>query len=46
MSNFAKNAWCLFFALLYFGIWAIPMILGVALVYILIMHYKPQWLEK
>ena len=46
MSNFAKNAWCFFLVFLYFGIWTIPVLIGVVLIFMLIYHYKPHWLEK
>ncbi len=46
MKQIAVYAWCFFFMLLFFGLWTIPILIGIWIAAQLIARYKPQWFEK
>ena len=43
MKDLAKYAWCFFLASLTLGLWTIPVIVGIVVVNLLLLKYKPEW---
>lgn len=43
MNDLAKYAWCFFLAALTFGIWTIPIVIVLVIVYLWLIKKHPEW---
>ena len=46
MNELAKNLWAFFFASLLFGVWLIPILIGVFAIYVVIYIKWPEFFKK
>ena len=46
MTELAKWAWIILLIILFVGPWIFAIIAADILIYLLIRHYKPEWIDK
>ena len=46
MTELAKWAWILLLCFLYFGIWTFAIIAAVLVLFLVLNHFKPEWIDK